>query len=161
MDFCTSVSCFYLLVCTLLGLFFIFTFASNMVVSASVVMIVKCPTSSSLCYHNSILNCISQYIFFLWLLTQVLEGVIKYRWNALPVEQRDGMKNFISDVIVQVSLTWRKLIHELAQLTLLFLSMLVLIMCPLFHYLPILHSFLATRPHFERSDCMSTNSILY
>jgi exportin-1 len=34
--------------------------------------------------------------------TQVLEGVIKYRWNALPAEQRDGMKNFISDIIVQV-----------------------------------------------------------
>ncbi|KAI5405634.1 hypothetical protein KIW84_052417 [Lathyrus oleraceus] len=33
----------------------------------------------------------------------VLEGVIKYRWNALPVEQRDGMKNFISDIIVQLS----------------------------------------------------------
>ena len=34
---------------------------------------------------------------------QVLEGVIKYRWNALPVEQRDGMKNYISEVIVQVA----------------------------------------------------------
>ncbi|CAN8269826.1 unnamed protein product [Cochlearia groenlandica] len=34
---------------------------------------------------------------------QVLEGVIKYRWNALPVEQRDGMKNYISQVIVQLS----------------------------------------------------------
>lgn len=34
---------------------------------------------------------------------QVLEGVIKYRWNALPVEQRDGMKNYISEVIVKVS----------------------------------------------------------
>lgn len=34
--------------------------------------------------------------------SQVLEGVIKYRWNALPVEQRDGMKNYISEVIVQV-----------------------------------------------------------
>ncbi|XP_027913553.1 protein EXPORTIN 1A-like isoform X3 [Vigna unguiculata] len=34
---------------------------------------------------------------------EVLEGVIKYRWNALPAEQRDGMKNFISDVIVQLS----------------------------------------------------------
>lgn len=33
---------------------------------------------------------------------QVLEGVIKYRWNALPVDQRDGMKNYISDVIVKV-----------------------------------------------------------
>ena len=35
---------------------------------------------------------------------QVLEGVIKYRWNALPVEQRDGMKNYISEVIVKVIL---------------------------------------------------------
>ncbi|KAF3779403.1 EXPORTIN 1A protein [Nymphaea thermarum] len=33
----------------------------------------------------------------------VLEGVIKYRWNALPVEQRDGIKNYISDLIVQLS----------------------------------------------------------
>uniref|UniRef100_A0A6N2N6B7 Exportin-1 C-terminal domain-containing protein n=1 Tax=Salix viminalis TaxID=40686 RepID=A0A6N2N6B7_SALVM len=54
---------------------------------------------------------------------QVLEGVIKYRWNALPVEQRDGMKNYISEVIVQLSsnetsfrmerLTEFQLIHEL------------------------------------------------
>ncbi|GJS17219.1 protein exportin 1A [Tanacetum coccineum] len=34
---------------------------------------------------------------------QILEGVIKYRWNVLPVEQRDGMKNYISDVIVKLS----------------------------------------------------------
>ncbi|XP_078175764.1 protein EXPORTIN 1A-like [Carex rostrata] len=34
---------------------------------------------------------------------QVLESVIKYRWNALPVEQRDGIKNYISDLIVQLS----------------------------------------------------------
>ncbi|KAG1368297.1 protein EXPORTIN 1A [Cocos nucifera] len=34
---------------------------------------------------------------------QVLEGVIKYRWNALPVEQRDGIKNYISEVIVKIS----------------------------------------------------------
>ncbi|KAI7743245.1 hypothetical protein M8C21_003593, partial [Ambrosia artemisiifolia] len=34
---------------------------------------------------------------------QVLEGVIKYRWNVLPAEQRDGMKNYISDVIVKLS----------------------------------------------------------
>lgn len=33
---------------------------------------------------------------------KVLEGVIKYRWNVLPVEQRDGIKNYISDLIVQV-----------------------------------------------------------
>ncbi|RAL42035.1 hypothetical protein DM860_017761 [Cuscuta australis] len=34
---------------------------------------------------------------------QVLEGVIKYRWNALPNEQRDGMKNYISELIVKLS----------------------------------------------------------
>nr|CAB3456381.1 unnamed protein product [Digitaria exilis] len=34
---------------------------------------------------------------------QVLENVIKYKWNVLPVEQRDGIKNYISDVIVQLS----------------------------------------------------------
>ncbi|KAK3042774.1 hypothetical protein RJ639_001047 [Escallonia herrerae] len=34
---------------------------------------------------------------------QILEGVIKYRWNALPVEQRDGMKSYISDIIVKLS----------------------------------------------------------
>ncbi|CAI5490079.1 unnamed protein product [Closterium sp. Naga37s-1] len=34
---------------------------------------------------------------------QVLEGVIKYRWNALPAEQRDGIKNYISDLIVKLS----------------------------------------------------------
>jgi exportin-1 len=36
---------------------------------------------------------------------QVLESVIKYRWNALPVEQRDGIKNYISDVIVQARMS--------------------------------------------------------
>lgn len=34
---------------------------------------------------------------------QILEGVIKYRWNALPDVQRDGMKNYISEVIVKLS----------------------------------------------------------
>ncbi|XP_010930169.1 protein EXPORTIN 1A isoform X1 [Elaeis guineensis] len=34
---------------------------------------------------------------------QVLEGVIKYRWNVLPVEQRDGIKNYISEIIVKLS----------------------------------------------------------
>eukprot|EP00249_Psilotum_nudum_P020210 c27605_g1_i1 orf=294-2387(+) len=34
---------------------------------------------------------------------QVLEGVIKYRWNALPLEQQEGIKNYISDLIVQLS----------------------------------------------------------
>ncbi len=53
-------------------------------------------------------------VWLLMLSIQVLEGVIKYRWNALPVEQRDGIKNYISDLIVQVSfcniciMPWRK-----------------------------------------------------
>jgi exportin-1 len=35
---------------------------------------------------------------------QVLESVTKYRWNALLVEQHDdGIKNYIPDVIVQLS----------------------------------------------------------
>jgi hypothetical protein len=42
-------------------------------------------------------------VWLLMLSIQVLEGVIKYRWNALPVEQRDGIKNYISDLIVQLS----------------------------------------------------------
>lgn len=29
--------------------------------------------------------------------------MIKYRWNALPLEQCDGIKNYISDLIVQLS----------------------------------------------------------
>ncbi|KAF3457901.1 hypothetical protein FNV43_RR02561 [Rhamnella rubrinervis] len=45
------------------------------------------------------ISCIGAFSFYV----QVLEGVIKYRWNALPIEQRDGMKNYISDVIVQLS----------------------------------------------------------
>ncbi|KAD2805595.1 hypothetical protein E3N88_38972 [Mikania micrantha] len=36
------------------------------------------------------------------ILRAVLEGVIKYRWNVLPAEQRDGLKNYISDVIVKL-----------------------------------------------------------
>ncbi|KAL5978523.1 Exportin-1 [Asimina triloba] len=52
------------------------------------------------------------------LLGIVLEGVIKYRWNVLPVEQRDGIKNYISDVIVQVlkhewPARWRTFIPDL------------------------------------------------
>eukprot|EP00898_Chlorokybus_atmophyticus_P003100 jgi/Chlat1/3791/Chrsp259S00289 len=34
---------------------------------------------------------------------QILEGAIKYRWNALPVEQRDGIKNYISNLIIKLS----------------------------------------------------------
>ncbi|THG09893.1 hypothetical protein TEA_008712 [Camellia sinensis var. sinensis] len=42
-------------------------------------------------------------VAFCFGLQVVLEGVIKYKWNALPAEQRDGMKNYISDVIVKLS----------------------------------------------------------
>lgn len=34
---------------------------------------------------------------------QVLDGVIKYRWNALPDEQREGIKNFISNLVIKLS----------------------------------------------------------
>ena len=34
---------------------------------------------------------------------QVLDAVIKYRWNALPDDQREGIKNFISNLIIKLS----------------------------------------------------------
>ena len=37
-------------------------------------------------------------------LYQVLEEFIKCRWNALPIQQRDEMKNYVSDAILQVQL---------------------------------------------------------
>jgi exportin-1 len=43
---------------------------------------------------------------------QVLEGVIKNRWNALPVEQRDGLKNYISEAIVKLSSDETSFHHE-------------------------------------------------
>jgi hypothetical protein len=33
---------------------------------------------------------------------QVLESVIKYRWMALPTEQREGIKNYIATVVIKV-----------------------------------------------------------
>jgi Importin-beta N-terminal domain len=35
--------------------------------------------------------------------TQILEEVIKYRWGALPEEQREGIKNYISNMIIKLS----------------------------------------------------------
>lgn len=32
---------------------------------------------------------------------QVLESVIKYRWMALPVEQREGIKNYVATVVIK------------------------------------------------------------
>ena len=34
---------------------------------------------------------------------QVLDGVIKYRWGLLPNEQREGIKNFVSNLIIKLS----------------------------------------------------------
>ena len=33
----------------------------------------------------------------------MLEEVIKYRWLALPNEQREGIKNYVSNVIIKMS----------------------------------------------------------
>lgn len=32
---------------------------------------------------------------------QVLESLIKYRWGAIPAEQREGIKNYISSVVIK------------------------------------------------------------
>lgn len=34
---------------------------------------------------------------------QILENVIKFRWGALPEEQRQGIKNYISNLIIKLS----------------------------------------------------------
>ncbi|KAK9862358.1 hypothetical protein WJX84_007629 [Apatococcus fuscideae] len=34
---------------------------------------------------------------------QILEEVVKYRWGALPDEQREGIKNYISNLIIKLS----------------------------------------------------------
>jgi exportin-1 len=34
---------------------------------------------------------------------QILESVIKFRWAALPAEQREGIKNYISNLIIKYS----------------------------------------------------------
>ena len=32
-----------------------------------------------------------------------MEDVIKFRWGALPEEQREGIKNYISNLIIKLS----------------------------------------------------------
>lgn len=32
---------------------------------------------------------------------QILESVIKFRWGALPAEQREGIKNYVSNLIIK------------------------------------------------------------
>ena len=34
---------------------------------------------------------------------QILENTIKYRWGALPDEQREGVKNYITTLIIKLS----------------------------------------------------------
>jgi len=34
---------------------------------------------------------------------RVLESVIRYRWSSLPVEQRDGIKNFLSNLTIKLA----------------------------------------------------------
>eukprot|EP00899_Mesostigma_viride_P028462 jgi/Mesvir1/8800/Mv02704-RA.1 len=34
---------------------------------------------------------------------QILENLVKYRWNMLPMEQRDGIKNYVSNLIIKIS----------------------------------------------------------
>ena len=34
---------------------------------------------------------------------QILENTIKYRWGALPDEQREGVKNYITNLIIKLS----------------------------------------------------------
>jgi hypothetical protein len=35
--------------------------------------------------------------------TQILESVVRFKWGALPVEQREGIKNFLSNLIIRFS----------------------------------------------------------
>jgi exportin-1 len=43
---------------------------------------------------------------------QILEDVVKYRWNALPREQCDGIRNFIVDKVITNSSTEESLRSE-------------------------------------------------
>lgn len=37
------------------------------------------------------------------LIVQILEEAIKYRWGALPEPQRQGIRNYISNLIIKIS----------------------------------------------------------
>ena len=32
---------------------------------------------------------------------QILEGVIRFKWGALPVEQREGIRNYLSNLVIR------------------------------------------------------------
>lgn len=38
-------------------------------------------------------------------LAQILENVIRFKWGALPLEQREGIKNYLSNLIIRFSTT--------------------------------------------------------
>jgi exportin-1 len=35
--------------------------------------------------------------------SQILEEVIKFRWGALPDEQRIGIRNYVSNLVIKIS----------------------------------------------------------
>ena len=52
--------------------------------------------------------CVRRLQARLWMLklpvhVQILEGVIKFKWAALPAEQREGIKNYVSNIIIKYS----------------------------------------------------------
>jgi len=53
--------------------------------------------------HWQVLDVNSSLLPQLWSLLQILESVIKFRWGALPEEQRQGIKNYISNLIIKLS----------------------------------------------------------
>lgn len=38
-----------------------------------------------------------------WLRAQILEDVIKHRWGAIDDEQRQGIRNYVSNLIIKIS----------------------------------------------------------
>lgn len=42
---------------------------------------------------------------FVYTMLQILESVIKFKWAALPAEQREGIKTYVSNLIIRYSTT--------------------------------------------------------
>lgn len=42
---------------------------------------------------------------------QILENLVAYRWGALPLEQQEGLKNYVSNLIVTIA-TNPRAFHE-------------------------------------------------
>lgn len=58
-----------------------------------------------MCSSNGLahLVCSCRLTGLFWCAPQILESVIKFRWAALPAEQREGIKNYISNLIIKYS----------------------------------------------------------